>query len=74
MTHHFKTEPKAQYTHKTEEDVYFKGDLVMTREYGINHISKEPYNGQWVVRNHKTGEWVDDSRYSNDLKDKHGFR
>lgn len=59
--------------YNTMSQVFFKDDMVMSREYGINHLNNEPFGGFWVVRNKETGEYIDNSRYSNDLIDKYGF-
>ncbi|AEH03544.1 hypothetical protein AVT69_gp119 [Pseudomonas phage PhiPA3] len=57
---------------KTEEEILMKGDLVMCREYGLSP-NGNPLNGVWVIRNRKTGQYIDHDRYSNDLKERHDF-
>lgn len=59
--------------YKQSEEIYRKGFLVISREYG-QAPNGNSFNGSWVVRNINTGEYVDHDRYSNDLFERHGFK
>lgn len=45
-------------------------ELVMTRGYGKNPHNGEALQGQWVVYDFNTGEFIDNSPFRNDLIEK----
>lgn len=56
----------------SRESFYFNAHLVMCREFGKTPWGTA-FNGQWVVRDIRTGELIDNSMYVNDLIDKYNF-
>lgn len=48
-------------------------EFIISREYGIHPKSGEPMYGQWVLRNFRTGEFIDSDRYLNDITERNHF-
>lgn len=55
---------------------YFSADgkFVISREYGIHPESNMPMQGNWVLRNRATGEFVDSDIYSNDIAERNDIQ
>lgn len=48
-------------------------EFVICREYGIHPNSGEPMHGQWVLRNFRTGEFIDSDRYLANITERNDF-
>lgn len=50
------------------------GKFVISREYGPHPVSNMPMQGNWVLRNRTTGEFIDSDIYSNDIAERNDIR
>lgn len=73
-----KKQPSKIEMLKLEEDFYRSvhsdDEFILTREYGVHPISKMPMQGTWVLRNYRTGEFIDSDRYRLDLVERNNLK
>lgn len=51
---------------KRQDNIYELGDYVISRYYGLTPAGN-PCRGNWAIHNKKTGEFIEWSKYQNDM-------